>query len=81
MALEDSGCLARELSRPGLSVAQAVQAYANARWQRNARVQKRAARNGVWFHSTGLRAGIRDLGMRALGARALDMPWLYGYRA
>jgi salicylate hydroxylase len=81
MALEDSGCLARELSRPGLSVAQAVQAYANARWQRNARVQKHAARNGVWFHSTGLRAGMRDLGMRALGARALDMPWLYGYRA
>ena len=81
MALEDSWCLARELSRPGLSVDQAVQAYANARWQRNARVQKRAARNGVWFHSTGLRAGIRDLGMRALGVRALDMPWLYGYRA
>jgi len=81
MALEDSWCLARELSRPGFSVDQAVQAYANARWQRNARVQKRAARNGVWFHSTGLRAGIRDLGMRALGVRALDMPWLYGFRA
>jgi salicylate hydroxylase len=81
MALEDSWCLARELSRPGMTVAQAVQAYANARWQRNARVQQRAARNGVWFHSTGLRAGIRDLGMRALGVRALDMPWLYGYRA
>ncbi len=81
MALEDSWCLARELSRPGFSVDQAVQAYANARWQRNARVQKRAARNGVWFHSTGLRAGIRDLGMRALGVRVLDMPWLYGFRA
>ena len=81
MALEDSWCLARALSRPGMSVAQAVQAYANARWQRNARVQQRAARNGMWFHSTGLRAGIRDLGMRALGVRALDMPWLYGYRA
>ena len=81
MALEDSWCLARALSRPGMSVAQAVQAYANARWQRNARVQQRAARNGVWCHSTGLRAGIRDLGMRALGVRALDMPWLYGYRA
>jgi salicylate hydroxylase len=81
MALEDSWCLARELSRPGQSVVQAVQAYANARWQRNARVQRRAARNGVWFHSTGLRAGIRDLGMRALGVRVLDMPWLYGYRA
>ena len=81
MALEDSWCLARELSRPGFSVDQAVQAYANARWQRNARVQKRAARNGVWFHSSGARARVRDLGMRVLGARTLDMPWLYGYRA
>ena len=81
MALEDSWCLARELSRPGMSVAQAVQAYANARWQRNARVQQRAVRNGVWFHSSGVRASVRDLGMRVLGARALDMPWLYGYRA
>ena len=81
MALEDSWCLARELSRPGTSVPQAVQAYANARWQRNARVQKHAARNGIWFHSTGLRSSVRDLGMRVLGVRALDLPWLYGYRA
>ena len=81
MALEDSWCLARELSRPGFSVDQAVQAFANARWQRNGRVQKRAVRNGVWFHSSGARARVRDLGMRVLGARALDVPWLYGFRA
>jgi salicylate hydroxylase len=81
MALEDSWCLARELSRPGVSVDQAVQAFANARWQRNGRVQKRAVRNGVWFHSSGARARVRDLGMRVLGARALDVPWLYGFRA
>jgi salicylate hydroxylase len=81
MALEDSWCLARELSRPGVSVDQAVQAFTNARWQRNGRVQKRAVRNGVWFHSSGARARVRDLGMRVLGARALDVPWLYGFRA
>ena len=81
MALEDSWRLARELSRPGLSAPQAIQAYAEARWKRNARVQKRAVRNGLWFHSSGARAGVRDLGMRVLGARALDLPWLYGYRA
>jgi len=81
MALEDSWSLARELSRPGLSAPQAIQAYAEARWQRNARVQKRAVRNGLWFHSSGARAGVRDLGMRVLGARALDLPWLYGHRA
>lgn len=81
MALEDSWCLAQALARPGTSVAQAVQTYAHLRWQRNARVQARAVRNGEWFHSTGLRATLRDLAMRALGTRALDLPWLYGYHA
>ena len=81
MALEDSCCLARELARPAASVTSAVQAYANARWQRNARVQARAVRNGLWFHSTGLQAGVRDLGMRLLGTRAIDLPWLYGFQA
>jgi len=80
MALEDSWCLAQALTRPGSNVAQAVQAYANARWQRNARVQAYAVRNGEWFHSTGLRATLRDTAMRTLGMRALDLPWLYGYR-
>jgi salicylate hydroxylase len=81
MALEDSWCLAQALTRPGANVAQAVQAYTEARWQRNARVQARAVRNGEWFHSTGLRATLRDAAMRTLGMRALDLPWLYGYRA
>jgi salicylate hydroxylase len=81
MALEDSACLARELARPAADVGQAVQAYANARWQRNARVQARAVRNGRWFHSTGLQAGVRDLGMRLLGTRAIDLPWLYSFQA
>ena len=81
MALEDSWCLAQVLARPGTSVAQAVQAYTQTRWQRNARVQARAVRNGEWFHSTGLRATLRDAAMRTLGTRALDLPWLYGYRA
>lgn len=79
MALEDSWCLAHALARPGSSVAQAVLAYTQARWQRNARVQARAVRNGDWFHSTGLRAMLRDAALRTLGARALDLPWLYGY--
>ena len=81
MALEDSWCLAQALARPSTSVDQAVQTYTQARWQRNARVQARALRNGEWFHSTGLRASLRDLAMRTLGARALDLPWLYGYGA
>ena len=80
MALEDSWRLASELTRSGANVAQSVHAYANARWQRNARVQAHAVRNGEWFHSTGLRATVRDAAMQTLGMRALDLPWLYGYR-
>ena len=81
MALEDSWCLAQALARPGDSVVHAVQAYTRARWQRNARVQARALRNGEWFHSSGARAALRDVVMRTMGARVLDLPWLYGYRA
>ena len=80
MALEDSWRLASELTRSGANVAQSVHAYANARWQRNARVQAHAVRNGEWFHSTGLRATVRDAAMQTLGMHALDLPWLYGYR-
>ena len=34
-------------------VPQQLQAFAQARWQRNARVQKRAVRNGQIFHAQG----------------------------
>jgi salicylate hydroxylase len=51
------------------------------RWQRNARVQARALRNGKIFHATGpVRLG-RDLSLRLLGQRLLDVPWLYGQPA
>jgi salicylate hydroxylase len=57
---------------PGL-----LKRYANSRWQRNARVQKRALRNGRIFHLTGLASRGRDLSISLLGERLLDMPWLY----
>ena len=55
----------------------ALRRYALNRWQRCARVQRRSERNGRIFHATGPVALGRDLAMRALGERVLDVPWLY----
>ena len=82
MAIEDAGVLATHLSGANVQdVAQRLQKFANARWQRNARVQARAVRNGQIFHATGpMRVG-RDMSLRWMGARLMDLPWLYGYQA
>lgn len=81
MAMEDAAALASNLSNATKDdVLQRLQAFAQARWQRNARVQARAVRNGKIFHAQGpLRLG-RDIGLRLMGARLMDVPWLYGYR-
>ena len=80
MALEDADALARVLaSAPYASsdVPALLARYAAQRWQRNARVQARAIRNGQIFHATGpVRCG-RDAAMKWLGEGLLDMPWLY----
>jgi salicylate hydroxylase len=61
-------------------VSQRLQQFAQARWQRNARVQARAVRNGQIFHATGpMRVG-RDMGLRLMGSKLMDVPWLYGYQ-
>ena len=77
MAIEDAAMLARCLQRGPADDAKALLQYASLRWKRNARVQARAERNGEIFHATGLTAWGRDTAMRLLGARLLDMPWLY----
>jgi salicylate hydroxylase len=81
MAIEDAHALAAQLLDASSDhVPERLQQFARARWQRNARVQARAVRNGRIFHATGaLRLG-RDLGLRLMGARLMDVPWLYGYR-
>jgi salicylate hydroxylase len=83
MAIEDAAALGSSLQTKGqaaepLTVPQQLQAFAQARWQRNARVQARAARNGEIFHAQGVLAWGRNLAMSALGERLLDVPWLYG---
>jgi salicylate hydroxylase len=79
MAIEDADELGRclSLARDRAQVPGALQRYAANRWQRNARVQRRSARNGRIFHATGpMRLG-RDLALKVLGERLLDADWLY----
>ncbi|MBC7377270.1 MAG: FAD-dependent oxidoreductase, partial [Burkholderiaceae bacterium] len=80
MALEDADELGRVLAQAddtALDVPLALRRYALNRWQRDARVQARARRNGRIFHATGFVRWGRDLSMRLLGERLLDLPWLY----
>ncbi len=77
MAMEDAACLQRVLAESSLPMVQRLQHYAQQRWQRNARVQARSIRNGKVFHARGLVRWGRDLSMRLLGERLLDVPWLY----
>lgn len=80
MAIEDAAELALQLSYAAEDdVPQRLQQFASARWQRNARVQARALRNGQIFHAEGLMRIGRDMGLRLMGARLMDVPWLYGY--
>ena len=78
MAIEDAACLEQVLTAPDIPMAQRLQRYAQQRWQRNARVQARSIRNGRIFHAQGPVRWGRDLAMRMLGERVLDVPWLYG---
>jgi salicylate hydroxylase len=91
MAIEDAATLADILTCGGLFNVNEVNSnpidvpglllhYAQARWQRNARVQARAIRNGEIFHATGPMRWGRDMAMRLLGEDLLDMPWLYGHQ-
>ena len=79
MAIEDAAELAHQWSAlPNQDITQRFAAFAQARWQRNARVQARAIRNGEIFHATGPLQGARDVGLHTLGERLMDVPWLYG---
>ncbi len=76
MAIEDAQALAQAWGGQG-SVPERLQRYAQARWQRDARVQARAIRNGAIFHAQGPVAWGRDTAMRLIGEHVMDVPWLY----
>ena len=80
MAIEDAAALGQAWSAVATAadMTTTLQRFAHARWQRNARVQARAVRNGEIFHATGALRWGRDAAMKLLGQRLLDMPWLYG---
>ena len=83
MAIEDAAELGHLLGLAegsAFDVPVLLQRYAQNRWQRNARVQARAQRNGQIFHAQGLLRWGRDASMKLLGEKLMDMPWLYGYR-
>jgi salicylate hydroxylase len=79
MAIEDAAELGSLLGavKP-VDAPAALQHYAANRWQRNARVQARALRNGQIFHATGPMRWGRDVAMKLMRERLLDLPWLYG---
>lgn len=81
MAIEDALVLSQVLHDAGPPTGEAMAAclarYAGQRWQRNARVQARAIRNGTIFHATGPTRWGRNTAMKVLGERLLDVPWLY----
>lgn len=78
MAIEDAQVLAQCFCIDNATVPEQLQAYAEQRWVRNARVQARAIRNGRIFHAQGAVALGRNLTMRFMGERVMDVPWLYG---
>jgi len=86
MALEDAQALAHALIKtrgnasnaPAVdTLPQALHSYAVTRWQRNARVQAKARRNGQIFHASGPLRIARNFAMAVLGERLLDTRWLY----
>jgi salicylate hydroxylase len=81
MAMEDADELAAQIfGATPANVPERLQQFAHVRWKRNARVQARALRNGQIFHAKGAVRLARDIGLRLMGARLMDMPWLFGYR-
>jgi salicylate hydroxylase len=80
MAIEDAAELGVQLAgATNIDAPLRLQAFAQTRWQRNAQVQARAVRNGQIFHATGPVRAARDMGLRLMGARLMDVPWLYKY--
>jgi salicylate hydroxylase len=80
MAIEDAHALG--LAVANMDIAQrdiptALQAYAKARWRRNATVQIRSQLQGYAFHASGLLRMLRNAVLKVAGARVTDMQWLY----
>jgi salicylate hydroxylase len=80
MALEDAQTLASSLQQHPNDLPAALQNYAQLRWQRNAKVQARAHRNGQIFHAKPPASWARDAAMGLFGEKLMDVPWLYDHK-
>lgn len=80
MAIEDAAALAAALADESTDIPTRLQRYAESRWRRCARVQARSERNSTIFHARGLMRLGRDVSLRLMGERLMDVPWLYGRR-
>ncbi|MCZ4314119.1 FAD-dependent monooxygenase [Comamonadaceae bacterium G21597-S1] len=78
MAIEDAQAIATALADRARPVEVALAEFARLRWPRNRRVQRRSRRNGQVFHASGPVRWGRDAALALLGARLLELPWLYG---
>ncbi len=79
MAIEDAQALGQAIaSQPNVDMA--LQAYAKARWKRNARVQIQSQLQGYVYHASGLVRTVRDAVLRVAGERVTGMSWLYDYQ-
>ena len=77
MAIEDAAALAQCIGDGTQPIPEALARFANMRWQRNGRVQARAIRNGEIYHLKGFQQIGRDIALKLLGQRLMDVPWLY----
>jgi len=77
MAIEDAAALQQALAHCAMDTPQRLRHYARGRWQRNARVQAQALRNGHIFHASAPLRWARDTALRLLGRRLLEPTWLY----
>ena len=80
MALEDAQALALSIQKNPNDLPSALQLYAQTRWQRNAKVQARARRNGTIFHAKPPVSWARNAAMGLLGEKLMDVPWLYDHK-
>ena len=77
MSIEDAQALSRCWGERSLVVGERLALYAQWRWQRCAQVQRRAMSNATLFHLGGALGFMRDRALGLLGARLMDLPWLY----
>ncbi len=84
MAIEDAQALAQAcvaLHKPTqASIHAALQTYAQARWRRNAQVQRRSRMQGYIYHASGLLRLARNAALQLAGGRATSPAWLYDYQ-